>query len=238
MDCFQSGMSKLRLATVRDYTKRHGERFGALRRLCVSWQASRVVYEREFRTMTKAFLAFVVLLLADTAEAALRCGSRLVDNGDREFHVRDRCGEPFWSESWLGVDVVNRGSAFEQQREVQWSVWYYNFGPRALMMRLVFQDGVLHRSDTLGYGVRRIGDSCRANMNFTGLSSGELLARCGEPASRREGRDSLVFRPGPSIENWREQRREEWIYDFGDSRFLRVLRIVNGRVISADPLSR
>lgn len=187
----------------------------------------------------KRLLFFLMMLAAAVPVlAATRCGNRLVDEGDRDFRVRERCGEPFWSESWLGVDVSNRGSAYEQQREVEWSVWYYNFGPRALMLRLIFEDGVLHSSETLGYGVRQIGDSCRANMNFTGLTSGELVARCGEPAHRREARDSVVFRPGPGIENWRERRREEWVYDFGGSQFQRVLTIVNGRVFSAEPLSR
>ena len=121
---------------------------------------------------------------------------------------------------------------------MQWSVWYYNFGPRALMQQMMFRDGNLERSDTLGYGVREIGDSCRANMNFTGLSSGELVARCGEPAARREAHDSVVYRPGPSIENWREQRREEWTYDFGDANLLRVIHLLNGRVSGVDTLAR
>lgn len=183
-------------------------------------------------------LLCLLLMLASPSAFALRCGSRVVADDARDFQVRDRCGDPFWSESWTGVDVIGRDSPLERQREVQWSVWYYNFGPRALMLRLVFRDGDLQRGDTLGYGVREIGDSCRANMNFTGLSSGELVARCGEPAARREEHDSVVFRPGPGIENWREQRREEWTYDFGDSRMLRVLHLLNGTVASVDMLPR
>ena len=116
------------------------------------------------------------LLLASPAALALRCGSRVLADDARDFQVRERCGDPFWSETWRGVDVIGRDSPLERQREVQWSVWYYNFGPRALMLRLVFRDGDLQRGETLGYGVREIGDSCRANMNFTGLDSGELVA--------------------------------------------------------------
>lgn len=183
-------------------------------------------------------LIALLLMVASPAALALRCGDRVVVDGAREFQVRERCGEPFWSESWIGVDIVGRYSVLESQREVQWSVWYYNFGPRALMQRLVFREGNLERSDTLGYGVREIGDSCRATMNFTGMSSGELVAHCGQPASRREARDSVVYRPGPSIENWREQRREEWIYDFGDSRLLRVVNLLNGKVTGVDALAR
>lgn len=185
-----------------------------------------------------ALLALLLMLTSPAAIAALRCGNRLVTDGARDFQVRDRCGDPFWSESWIGVDVIGRDTPLERQREVQWSVWYYNFGPRALMQRLVFRDGELEVSDTLGYGVREIGDSCRANMNFTGLSSGELVAFCGEPAARREAHDSVVYRPGPSIENWREQRREDWTYDFGDSRRLRMLHLLNGKVISEETLAR
>ena len=186
---------------------------------------------------TRIFMA-VVLLLASPAALAMRCGNRVVADGARDFQVRERCGKPFWSESWLGVDIVGRNTPLERQREVEWSVWYYNFGPRELMQRLVFRDGKLERSDTLGRGVREIGDSCRANLNFTGLSSGELVARCGEPAARREAHDSTVYRPGPGVENWREQRREEWTYEFGDSQLVRVLHLLNGQVTGVETLAR
>lgn len=183
-------------------------------------------------------LVVLLLVLASPAAHALRCGNRVVSDGDRDFQVIQRCGDPYWSETWIGVDVIGRDSALESQREVEWSVWYYNFGPGALMQRMVFVDGTLQYSEALGHGVREIGDSCRANMNFTGLSSGELVARCGEPAHRRESSDGLVYRPGPGLENWRQQRREEWTYDFGSNQLLRVLRLVNGRVQSVQTLSR
>lgn len=186
-------------------------------------------------------LPAVLLLLAASAapaEAALRCGNRLVDEGDREFQVRERCGEPFWVDEWRGVDVIDRGQPFERQREVRSSAWTFNFGPRALMQRLVFVDGILRRIDALGYGVRAIGDSCNVDGDFSGLSSGEIVARCGEPASRRDFHDAVVYRPGPRLESWRDPRREEWIYDFGNERLLRVLHFEQGRVVRMDVMRR
>ena len=186
----------------------------------------------------KTLLIVLLLLATSTSAHALRCGGRIVNDGARDFQVRERCGEPYWIDTWYGVDVIDRGGVFERQREVQWSAWYFNFGPRALLQRLVFVDGVLRRTDALGYGVRAIGGDCNVDRDFSGLSSGELVARCGEPAARRSLRESVVFRPGPQIESWRDPRREEWTYDFGDTRLLRVLQFEQGRVTSVEYTAR
>ncbi len=182
-------------------------------------------------------LAFLALL-ASAPATAMRCGNRLVSDGAQDFQVRERCGEPFWSDRYTDVIVIGRDGPVEQQREVQYEVWYYNFGPRQLMRRLVFRDGLLAQEDTLGYGVDRIGEDCDPNRLFDGLDTGELVARCGEPASRRSRTDTLVRRPAAGIERWRDRRREEWIYDFGEQRNMRLLHVVDGRVEAAESLAR
>ncbi|HEU4663510.1 MAG TPA: DUF2845 domain-containing protein [Dokdonella sp.] len=182
-------------------------------------------------------LALLALLLSAPA-LAMRCGSRLVTEGDQDFQVRQRCGDPFWSDRYTDVVVIGRDGPLERQREVQYDIWYYNFGPRQLMRRLVFRDGVLAQEDTLGYGVERIGEDCDPNRLLGGLSTGELVARCGEPASRRSHDDTIVRRPAPGIERWRDQRREDWIYDFGDRHFVRIVRLVDGRVDAVESLAR
>lgn len=176
----------------------------------------------------------LILLMTCTSAHALRCGNRVVDEGDRDFQVRKRCGEPFWSESWFGVDIIGRHSPLERQREIEWVDWYYNFGPNALMQRLRFRDGVLYAVESLGYGVRSLGEKCRPNMNFIGLSSGELVARCGTPGSRRDARESVVFRPSRGIEEWRERNVQEWVYDFGSNQLNRILLLIDGKVSQAE----
>lgn len=190
--------------------------------------------------MHRALLLPLVLLalLASAPVAAMRCGNRLVSDGAQDFQVRERCGDPFWSDRWTDVVVLGRDGPLESQREVQYDAWYYNFGPRQLMRRLLFRDGVLAREDTLGYGVDRIGENCEPNRLLDGLSAGELVALCGEPASRRSRNDALVRRPAPGVERWREQRREDWIYDFGDRRRVRLVRLVDGRVDTVESLTR
>ena len=187
--------------------------------------------------MCRFLLLILALLLASQDAFAMRCGNRIISDGTQDFQVRDRCGEPFWTDRYTNVDVIGAYGPLEQQRSVQFAVWYYNFGPRQLMRRLVFRDGLLLREDTLGYGVNEIGDDCNPNRQLDGLSAGELVARCGEPASRRSETDTIVRRPTPGVEQWRDQRREEWIYDFGERRFVRVVRLIDGRVTGVDLLS-
>lgn len=188
--------------------------------------------------MNRLALVFLLCIASLPAEAALRCGNRLVDAGDRTFQVRDRCGDPYWTETWTSIEVIDRGQPFERQREIESSAWYFNFGPRALMQKLVFVDGVLQQIESLGYGVDEIGSRCPFDRDLSGMTSGELVARCGEPSERHVSRDAVVLRPGPRIESWRDPRREEWIYDFGDARALRALDLEQGRVVRVRILRR
>ena len=180
----------------------------------------------------------LLALLASAPAAAMRCGNRLVTDGAQDFQVRERCGDPFWTDRYSDVVVIGRDGPLESQREVQYDVWYYNFGPRQLMRRLVFRDGLLAQEDTLGYGVDRIGEDCDPDRLLGGLSAGELVARCGEPASRRSHGDTIVRRPLPGVERWRDQRREDWVYDFGDRRYVRMVHLVDGRVDTVESLTR
>jgi hypothetical protein len=180
----------------------------------------------------------VIFLFASPAAFAMRCGNRLVDRGAQDFQVRDRCGEPFWTDSYTSVDVTDAYGPTEVQRTVQFDVWYYNFGPHQFMHQMVFRDGFLVRDETLGYGVDEVGGDCNPNRSYAGYTVGELYAHCGEPAQRRSETDTIVRRPGPGEERWRDQRRERWIYDFGDDRFVSLVQLVNGRVENSGLIHR
>lgn len=180
--------------------------------------------------MLRLWLALSLLALAAPDAHALRCGNLLVNTGDPDYQVRARCGEPFWTDGYSVIEVVDAQGPFERQHSVPFDVWYYNFGPREFMHRLVFRDGRLLRDEVLGYGVAAIGADCDPAALRADLSAGEVIARCGEPATRRSSTDTLVRRPAPGVESWRDHRREEWVYDLGDRRFVRIVRLRDGRV--------
>lgn len=110
-----------------------------------------------------AVLALALTSIGTTGPAhadALRCGAKLVAEGDTLSAVEAKCGLP--------TDVVRRtrfapaivwrdGHPYRVGHgsiEIVVEEWTYNFGPQRFMRRVRFEDGVVVRIDTLGYGYR------------------------------------------------------------------------------------
>ena len=104
-----------------------------------------------------ALLAFGAL--AASPAFAMRCGTKIVSEGDSRAEVAAKCGEP--------VDVINLASVFrrpviwtrgrpyyigESAIEIPVESWVYNFGPTRLMYKVRFEGGVVTEIETLGYG--------------------------------------------------------------------------------------
>jgi len=114
-------------------------------------------------------LSIVLLLVMVASPAyAFRCGNRIVAKDMHEFQVRHACGEPT-AMRHLGRAVRGVNVPFERRllpgltertwpgygyyaQEVVITEYIYNFGPRKLMRRLLFENGVLVSIDTMGYG--------------------------------------------------------------------------------------
>jgi hypothetical protein len=121
---------------------------------------------------TLLLLLFAVPLLLPQAAWALRCGTRVVMTGDRDFQVRERCGEPFFEDSYQVFNRSGVGAPVEYGAETVYDAWYYNFGPQQLMVRLLFADGELVREDTLGYGFNGTRGPCKPDHITAGMRSG------------------------------------------------------------------
>jgi len=104
-------------------------------------------------------LAVVGAALTAPAHAdGLRCGSRLIRDGDARAEVRAFCGEPVdvQTRTILRRPVYNlRGRLVysgDGLIEIPVETWTYNFGPNKLMRRVRFVDGIVDEVETLGYG--------------------------------------------------------------------------------------
>jgi hypothetical protein len=193
-----------------------------------------------FRHCAKVLQALVLLATLGTSAPAhaLRCNGRLVDTGDHAVQVERRCGEPYWIETFSEWLVVGENSAIERRVERQFEAWYYNFGPDRLLHRLLFVDGRLVRDDTLGYGVSKIGGRCNYDTLDRGLSIGEVVARCGLPASKSRRYGLVTLRDDSGRAREREARRDEWIYDPGSNRRLQLVVFIDGNVSERELLDR
>lgn len=119
--------------------------------------------------MVTATVLLLGLLLANPA-AAFRCGSKLVREGMHEQQVVAICGQPatrrdvgyamrgytlrvrgISGPGWSHVRDLGYGRLRE---EVIITEYVYNFGPRKLMRRLLFEGGVLVSIESIGYGYR------------------------------------------------------------------------------------
>ena len=112
---------------------------------------------------TVVSVLFGTLLLADAAHA-FRCKNKIVREDMHELEVVAICGRPTTRRN-LGVAVraygfgrhpsgtIDRRYGYGNlAEEVIVTEYVYNFGPRKLMRRLIFEGGVLVRIESLGYG--------------------------------------------------------------------------------------
>ncbi|MGH3429199.1 MAG: DUF2845 domain-containing protein [Terriglobales bacterium] len=102
------------------------------------------------RWVLGVLIAMVPLL--GTAQS-VRCGGKIINEGVTKAVVLASCGTP--------TQVGNRSGALEpafgevtppSSDDGQIDVWTYNFGPTRLMQRIWFEDGLVKRVESLGYG--------------------------------------------------------------------------------------
>ncbi len=95
--------------------------------------------------------------------SAMSCQRRVVSRGDSQARVLQYCGTPetrterlIQNSSSVLVPLASGGFAVQGQTvSVLQERWVFNFGPRRLMRELTFEDGILIRIRTLGYGSER-----------------------------------------------------------------------------------
>ena len=106
--------------------------------------------------MTKWLMATVVACIPALSMAqSLRCDGKIISQGSIRAQVAALCGDPA---QVVQKSVYYRPLASVDYRanpitvEVQVEVWIYNFGPDRLMQRIRFEDGLVVRIESLGYG--------------------------------------------------------------------------------------
>ena len=109
----------------------------------------------------KRFILVAILasISWDANAQAMRCGNKLITQGDSIAKVATLCGDPSQvdhtsivrstASTFVNGRWVQSGGA---QVEIPVEVWLYNFGPDKLMQQIRFEDGRVVKIETLDFG--------------------------------------------------------------------------------------
>ena len=110
-----------------------------------------------FKKFVYAALALVPTL--GLAQSVV-CSGKIINEGVSQAEVSAMCGTPVQVDHHTRNLVTAVGSVTQPgyyagasaSDDVQVEVWTYNFGPNKLMQRIWFEDGLVKRVESLGYG--------------------------------------------------------------------------------------
>ena len=179
------------------------------------------------------FGASVTAAAADT----LRCGNRLVTVGDTKAEVTIICGSPAWKDDWTDEIINNVNTADELRVSVDRERWVYNFGPNSFLRFLLFENGKLVNIATGGYGYDQAHPSikpCDGDEIKPGLTQYEILQRCGDPSFKDSRQEERLANTSEHSKRLTITRIDEWTYNFGPNKFLRILKFENGKLVDIE----
>jgi hypothetical protein len=205
----------------------------------------------EIVRLTLAVFLAVALPCGALADS-LRCEGGIVGIGDTRVDLLGKCGAPTFQDGRRNAraDIAwdgDRGAGASRQVDAAIEVWTYDRGPDEFVQTVTICNGRVRSVDRGSYGresdhARREARSrvSRCDGRFReGDAKYELLARCGEPASRdvweeRRGEFVLVGGTEQAVGGWFTVIHEVWTYNFGPNRFQQLVVLENGRVTRVD----
>ena len=111
---------------------------------------------------SKARNRFVVvvsglLLASGTSADSVRCGSKVISEGDPMERVRQYCGEPTETKrTWMTrkprFEYGGQEIPFEGSEDVPVDLWTYDFGPHKLVRRIRFIASKVDSIETREHG--------------------------------------------------------------------------------------
>ena len=183
---------------------------------------------------TGIFLLFLTLAsavpCADVLAAALSCDGGIISTGDRSIDVLAKCGTPDSKESHQEELGEQLDDNTKQKVFVTVEEWTYNFGPSKFMRIIVLKNGVVANIRLGNYGYTRQAEpaqrECGEQLVSVGDSKTDVLAKCGEPTLKDSHVEEIRERLGDT------ERKvfvtvEEWTYNLGPTRFVRILTFRN-----------
>ena len=186
---------------------------------------------------TTIFLAFFVLSFTARATASsISCSGGIVSTGDSVVNLVVKCGQPIWKESHQ-EEITNRTSDDLKQRiYVTVEQWTYDFGPQQFLRIVTIKNGVVAGIHTgREYGPQRDKETPKPECGDRVISAGDtktdVLTKCGEPFYRTSHQEEFRQQLDDTHSRNVIVTVDEWTYNFGPQRFMRIITFRNGTVI-------
>jgi hypothetical protein len=166
--------------------------------------------------------------------ATLACEDGTVFVEDSRVDVLMICGEPDWKDSHQEEVVERLDSSTKQKLFITVEEWTYNFGPSQFMTIVTLKNG---KVADIQYGNYGYGKSPKPEQRefsdrivSIGDSQSDVIVKWGEPMWKNSRQEELREK----LEDGRDRSVfvtiEEWTYNLGPNRFMRMLTFKNGRV--------
>lgn len=101
------------------------------------------------RHLCLALIAALSLMGVAEPASALRCSTKIIDNGSTKAEVREFCGEPTCTRKPPTVFVRKAGIYVPMAADEE---WVYNFGPTQFIQLIRFYYGKVVFIQSAGYG--------------------------------------------------------------------------------------
>ncbi|ABS26882.1 DUF2845 domain-containing protein [Anaeromyxobacter sp. Fw109-5] len=191
--------------------------------------------------------SIAVATASRAAETSLRCDGGIVSLGDSELDLRGKCGEPALRHSrteeraTVAREEDRGGSGVRVAATVR--AWTYDFGPQRFLYVVTLEGGKVVGIERGGYGYapgrlesarERAPASCDSSSFRVGALALDLLARCGEPASKDVRQVEPIHADGETITAGPSVEVEVWTYDLGPRRFTQIVTLEGGKVVSVE----
>ncbi len=183
---------------------------------------------------------FVVLMLAlsssDLYSATLDCAGGIVSVGDSRVDLLAKCGEPDHTDSHEEEISERFDQGLRQKTFITVEDWTYNYGPSQFMRIVTIRNGKVAHIRTGNYGYSKGGTKpaereCSEQFVSRGDTTADVTSKCGAPSWKDVHQEEFKEHLDTGLDRKVIVNVEEWTYNLGPNRFVRILTFRNGKLV-------
>lgn len=183
-------------------------------------------------SVVKALL-LIALMPSVLVAAEYRCADKIISVGDTSADLFMKCGEPDWKQSHAEDIIENRDKDSKHKTSITVEEWTYNLGTDRFMRIFTLRAGKVVDVQSGGYGTAKEQANraqCSDKIISAGDSAADVMAKCGEPEWKDKREEVVRKRLDNDTVSKVTVTIEDWTYNFGPNRFMRIFTLRNGTV--------